>query len=238
MTWVRLDDTFPEREDMLRAGALGLAMHVAATCYCNRNLTNGVILRSAVRRLLDVDDPEAIAASLVHVGTWLATDDGYRLLDYFPNQPSAETVRQLSATRADAGRKGGKASGQTRRAQSKQPSSTNGQANPRQVASSMVETNAKPGPSPRDGTDARAKRRASPPTPDELRKVTPSQLHAERSAVLAHHLGATALDRARRDCGPGAAELQVIREARRLLDEPVEPSALFDEGQPKNWQPA
>jgi hypothetical protein len=236
VTWVKLDDTFPEREDMVRAGPLGLAMHVAATCYCNRNLTNGVILRSAVRRLLEVDDPEAIATSLVDVGTWLAADDGYRLLDYFPNQPSAENVRQLSATRAEAGRKGGKASGRSR-PQSKQTSSTNGQANAKQVASRLVETNANPGPSPKDGTDARAKRRARPSTLDELPKVTPTQLDTARSVVLADHLGAAALERARRDCGPGAANLLVIREAGRLLDDPAERSALFDEGQPMKRQP-
>ena len=120
MTWVRLDDRFDEHPKVVRAGPLGLAMHVAALCYCNRNLTDGFIPLSTARRLLDLDgsDQKAskslanwydIATRLVAVGLWEVADGGWKIHDYLDFQPSKEQVLALQKVRKEAGSRGGTA---------------------------------------------------------------------------------------------------------------------------------
>lgn len=139
MTWVKLSDTFAEDPRLDQAGPLALALHVAALCYCNRQLTDGLIPRATVRRLLDLDDPEDVADRLVSARVWARTDDGFELLDYLRDQPSRAKVEATRAKRAESGRKGGQRSGETRR--------SNSQATPKQVASRGLE----PRPVPKTG---------------------------------------------------------------------------------------
>lgn len=93
MTWVKLSDTFAEDPRLDEAGPLALALHVAALCYCSRQLTDGRISHATVRRLLVLDDPESLAGRLVNVGLWKPTETGYELVDYLVDQPSADRVR-------------------------------------------------------------------------------------------------------------------------------------------------
>lgn len=133
MTWVKLSDTFAEDPRLEQAGPLALALHVAALCYCARQLTDGHLTRGAVRRLLELDgqDPHDVARSLVDVDMWESTDDGYRIVEYLEDQPSREHVEVTRAERAKAGRAGGKRSGEARR--------SNSEANTKQVASRLLE---------------------------------------------------------------------------------------------------
>lgn len=137
MTWVKLSDTFAEDPRLEDAGADALALHVAALCYCARQLTDGRVPTKAARRLWSVDDPAATIARLVDVGLWRELDDGYELVDYLVDQRSREHVEEVRAKRAAAGARGGTRSGEVRRAQS--------EATTKQVASPADEP--RPGPS-------------------------------------------------------------------------------------------
>ena len=54
MAWVRLDENFAQHPKVVKAGPLGMAMHVAALCYCNQHLTDGVVPKQIARTLLDL----------------------------------------------------------------------------------------------------------------------------------------------------------------------------------------
>jgi hypothetical protein len=135
MAWVRLDDAITEHPKVLDAGPLALALHVAALCFANRHLTDGFIHRRKVATLFDFSevaeieesdlgrlderrvaawrvDPHVLASQLESAGLWEWDDEqgGWQIHDYLEYQPSREQVladrAELSAKRADAGRRG------------------------------------------------------------------------------------------------------------------------------------
>ena len=68
MTWVRIDDEFPQHPKVVRAGPLGMALQVAGLCYCNKYLTDGFIPWAVAKTLLNwefLDDPDPDGTILV-----------------------------------------------------------------------------------------------------------------------------------------------------------------------------
>jgi hypothetical protein len=61
-------------------------------------------------------DADKLAEELVNTGLWRRTRGGYIFHDWFEwgGKRTAEEVRELRAKKAEAGRKGGVASGKTR----------------------------------------------------------------------------------------------------------------------------
>jgi len=92
MTWVRIEDTMPEDPRWEETGALGLALHVAALAYSNRNLTDGVLSRSQARRLLPIDDVDVVIDLLVSTDTWRADGSSLHLVQSAEFQPTREKV--------------------------------------------------------------------------------------------------------------------------------------------------
>jgi hypothetical protein len=119
MSWVRLDDNFPEHPKIARAGGDAAWLHVCALAYCSRNLTDGLVPNAVLKKLSDRRNPIRLAAQLVDAGLWEREEAGWRVHDYLKFQPSradVETERaQRSLTKAEAGRRGGIASGVSRR---------------------------------------------------------------------------------------------------------------------------
>lgn len=128
MTWVKIDDQFADHPKILRAGPIAGWMHVAALCYANRHLTDGLIPRAALPTLASFDgvgltregqliatpmrvDPADIAAILVAVGLWSEEADGYRIHDYLDFNPARADVEdhraKVSAARSEAGKRSG-----------------------------------------------------------------------------------------------------------------------------------
>lgn len=135
MPWVRLDEDFPEHPKVEQVGPLAGWMHICAIAYCNRNLTDGFVPTRAVGRLANFDEvliatpmPPAItdmneglpvdnyslAVDLCDAGMWERVQGGYLIHNYLEYQPSREKVEAERAAKAEAGRKGGIASGQSR----------------------------------------------------------------------------------------------------------------------------
>src|SRR5262245_18716607 len=131
----------------MKAGPLGMAMQVAALCYCNRYLTDGFVPKGAAATLLDfsglgmrmwmgelagggVDATwELVVEDLAAAGLWEQVDGGWQIRDYHDYQPTRERVLKVRAVRREGGRTGGHAMG---RQGARQPSSkrqANGQAN-------------------------------------------------------------------------------------------------------------
>lgn len=129
MGWVRISDDYYDHAKFTATGPLEHALWLAGMAWCNRNLTDGVIPRSAVLRFIDwegvmdvlelvVDSnaasnavtngwgnrrvAEVVAARLVKAGLWTETPTGYEVHDYLQYQRSAAQITE--AARANAAR--------------------------------------------------------------------------------------------------------------------------------------
>lgn len=129
--WVRLDDNYADRPGIQAAGPLALALQVAAFCYCNRYLTDGIIPESKATQLINTDrlgvDGKQLVKQMLEHGLWEAVEGGYFISDYFENQMSREEALSKTEGKKTAGRKGGKASAQAR-AQAKTQASASADA--------------------------------------------------------------------------------------------------------------
>ena len=98
MVWVRIDDRFDEHPKVSQVGPLGMALHVAALCYCNRNLTDGFVPGTVAKRLVDLDgvpvDGETVIGWLLDAGMWELEGAGYRIHDFHDFQPSKADVQR------------------------------------------------------------------------------------------------------------------------------------------------
>jgi hypothetical protein len=106
VTWVKLDDQFPDHPKIASAGPLAMAWHVAALCYCSRHLTDGYIPTRVARSLIDLTGcaeitdtgnayelkPATLIDRLVKSGAWHKEPDGYRLHDFLEYNPARSAV--------------------------------------------------------------------------------------------------------------------------------------------------
>ena len=125
MTWVRIDEGFPEHPKVLAAGGDAAWLFVCGLCYCNRNLTDGFIPEAALVRLTSARKARHLADVLVKVELWervspSGTDlGGWQVHDFLHYQPSRSEVEAVEqgrySVKAEAGRLGGIASGVARR---------------------------------------------------------------------------------------------------------------------------
>jgi hypothetical protein len=120
----------------MAAGPLAFALDVAGICYSNKHALDGFIATYALPAVLPpLPDAAAQAARLVEVGRWHEVEGGWLIHDIGDYQPSAASTKELSRKRAEAGRLGGKRSGEARR--------STGEAKPKQV----LREGLNPGPS-------------------------------------------------------------------------------------------
>jgi hypothetical protein len=128
-TYVKVHDGLPDHPKIIEAGGEAGWLYICGLAYASRQLTDGVLPKRLVPRLTDGSKPEASASALVRVGLWHegehdcpncpeAGADTYVIHDYLEHQRSAAEVADLRAKRAAAGQRGGKRSGESRRAAS------------------------------------------------------------------------------------------------------------------------
>src|SRR5690606_32850680 len=143
MTWFKVDDSFHSHPKVLATDPAALGLWVVAGAWSSANLTGGFVPDRALPRLLP--DGASLAKELVAAGLWKRSKGGYLFHDWTDYNPAAEEERAKRAKRAEAGRKGGLASGRTR----SKPRS-NGEAN---ASTSVRESlNPRPVPSRPEGT--------------------------------------------------------------------------------------
>jgi hypothetical protein len=119
MGWSKIDDLLPHHRKIVGAGRLAPAVfgyYVAGICFCQRHLTDGVILRTDLPLVLPAapKPPEQILGLLESCRLWdRLTDgrDGWAIHDYLEHNESAAIRREKQAK--DAARKRGGASGRT-----------------------------------------------------------------------------------------------------------------------------
>lgn len=114
MTWVKFDDQFPIHRKVKGLTDAEYRLHTEAVFWCARNLTDGHVGRDELRDVSGISKPERHLAALVKRGLWIETDTGWVIHDYLEYQPSRSKVLQTRKQRAEAGKLGGKRSGETR----------------------------------------------------------------------------------------------------------------------------
>lgn len=144
MTWFKVDDSFHAHPKVLATDADALGLWVVAGAWSSAHLTDGFVPGHALSRLLP--DSDALARKLVAAGLWKRSKGGYQFHDWSDFQPSANEVKSMRQKRAEAGRRGGMASGKTR---SKRPSKAEASAS--RVASQLLEPPTRPLPSTKEG---------------------------------------------------------------------------------------
>lgn len=149
MPWVKIDDGFSEHIKMVEVGPLGMALQMAALCYCNHHLTDGYVPGSVAKRLIDLDGMPVtfgqLAKKMIDAGVWTVDGDGYRIHDYLEFQPSKDQVMAEREQKRSAGAKGGQASAQARASARGKASA---QAGASADAQSLPQAESKPVPVP------------------------------------------------------------------------------------------
>lgn len=144
MPWVKLDDGFPFHRKAILAGKDARALYITALCWASGQLTDGYLDSAVVPTLCavsEVTNVKEVTERLVEVGLWEREDSGYSIHDYHDYNPTAEEAIAVREARAEAGRKGGVLSGESKR---KAKSEANAIANAKQNQTPF------PFPSPRE----------------------------------------------------------------------------------------
>lgn len=138
MTWVRVDDRFPDHPKVRGLSDRAFRAHVTGLCYACAYLTDGWVPPSVVTI--------KAAAELVQAGLWHETPatNGYWINDFLDYNPSREKVESDRQAKRAAGKLGGKASGEAR---AKQSASALVQPDREQPASEVLNTRPVPSPS-------------------------------------------------------------------------------------------
>lgn len=194
MSWVRLDDQYPDHPKVRALGPLGLALQTAAICYCGRYLTDGFLsFTSAAGIIASIMAPFTLqngsvwtpgitsgasgkdaqeidwAVEMVKAGLWEPRKRGYYVHDYLDFNPSRAEVlraRALAAARVDAYR--------ARNAERNDGGNATGNA----VSASLVQVSPSPSYRRRKKETTGAK-----PMPDGL---SPSRLEPEDGLAAVH----------------------------------------------------
>lgn len=196
MSWVKLDDHFPEHEKVNGLHDRAFRFHVAALCYCARNRTDGLITaRSAgvVAAILNTQTKRWID-ELTAAGLWTADEgsDGWRINDYLDYNPSAEQIR---ADR-DAARERMRSLRSSRERSGEQPGERSPARSPR---SSVTPSRPLVGDNPqRQPTTWQPALGSRNPTADIQRQIANGAIsdHVDLEAELAAHRSLTEEDRA------------------------------------------
>jgi hypothetical protein len=88
MTWVKIDDTFPDHPRVVGLTDAAFRTHVAGLCYSARYLTDGSIPTSALRSI----GTRKAATELEEAGLWARSDHGWLIRDYLDYNPSRADV--------------------------------------------------------------------------------------------------------------------------------------------------
>lgn len=151
MSWFRLDDQGAFHEKVLAAGNEAYGAWCRAGQWSSGRRTEGFIPRATALSIAPLRIWQRLVAARGRSehGLIEVHGDDFQMHDYLEWNPTADEVEAKRAARAEAGRRGGQRSAESRRAKStdsKPPSS--GEANAQAIASANAKQNPTPSPSP------------------------------------------------------------------------------------------
>lgn len=95
MSWIKLDDRFPDHEKTLAAGPEAAWLFVSALCWSSRHETDGKIPAAVMNRL--VDNGEQLAERLVEAAFVRRTKTGFSIVNYTKRQRSRAEIEDERA---------------------------------------------------------------------------------------------------------------------------------------------
>jgi hypothetical protein len=106
VTWVNLDDQFPEHPKVVALSDGAFRLHVSAIAYANRFLTDGILQAEAIGRLIP-RYRKSYLDELLRRMLWVEVMPGvYEIHDYLDWNKSRAEVEKRREARAEGGRKG------------------------------------------------------------------------------------------------------------------------------------
>ena len=97
MTWIKLEDSFPDHPKIAALSDRAFRVHISALCYCGKYLTNGVIPAPIANKIC-VNNGSRIIKRLVEIGLWIRVEGGYEINDYLKYQTSKEQAEMEKET--------------------------------------------------------------------------------------------------------------------------------------------
>lgn len=101
MSWVKLDDGYPEHIKVVGLSDAAFRTDVEGWCYCARNLTDGLIPAAIAKRWR-----KRAITELMDAGRWHHDVAGYRIHDYLDYNPSKADAIARADAKSIAGAKG------------------------------------------------------------------------------------------------------------------------------------
>jgi hypothetical protein len=106
VSWLRIDDGFAEHPKVVELSDRAFRLHVAALCFCTRNLTDGVLSDRSVKVVCALtSSTKKHVGELREAGLWIAIPDGFTVKDFLEYNPSAEKVKEDRASARERMRK-------------------------------------------------------------------------------------------------------------------------------------
>lgn len=91
MTYVQIEDCFPDNPHIDRLSDAAFRLHVAGICHCGKHLTDGFVADDRVQRLVPKFRKAALG-ELLDSGRWVRAVGGYLIHDYLKHQRSKAQV--------------------------------------------------------------------------------------------------------------------------------------------------
>ena len=93
MTWIKLDDGFPNNPKILPLSDRAFRLYIEGLCYANQYLTDGFLTDAILRRL---GDP----CELLKAGVWVKVPEGVQIANYTevsnkPTRPSQKIWAEI-----------------------------------------------------------------------------------------------------------------------------------------------
>ena len=99
MTWVKLDDGWPNNHKVEPLTDKAKLLYICSLCYCGRNLTDGVLNKKATGIVLaESGASRRHVVELHEAELWDRLEDGYLVHDFLEHNPTAEEVRRRRDT--------------------------------------------------------------------------------------------------------------------------------------------
>jgi hypothetical protein len=102
MTWVKIDDSFPDHPKIKGLKDDEFRLYMTALCYSSRYLTDGVIPLNIIRTFIESRSKSSRISALVDANLWEIVDENIVILSYSEYQftkERIETERKLAADR-------------------------------------------------------------------------------------------------------------------------------------------
>jgi hypothetical protein len=98
MTWVKIDDSFPNHPKIVGLTDKAFRIHISGLCYCGTYLTDGFVPMTIAARFANEDMQYIV--ELTKAGLWRESpqDNGFYIHDYLAHQTSKTQVEEKRQT--------------------------------------------------------------------------------------------------------------------------------------------